>query len=211
MHILGQTALGVVILLLLAALVAVKWAATGSVMQEKPSGGFWLWLIHLFNMFFLLIANPLAGILLVANYLDTTDVTRVAVNSRPVLLVLEIGGFALYILGYALMAWALLSLGRIYQVGGSIPREADRIVTAGPYALVRHPMYLAALCISLGLACVIQSLAYLAVFKIYLILILALIPLEEKRLRAAYGEAYNAYARKAGALIPFIIHPRGNH
>jgi protein-S-isoprenylcysteine O-methyltransferase Ste14 len=202
MHYLGQTILGIVILLLLGMLVVVKWLATGSVMQEKPTGGFWLWLIHLFNMFFMLIANPLAGVLLVMNYLDAADVTRIAVNSHVLLAVLEIGGLALYVLGYALMAWALLSLGRVYQVGGSAPRAADKIVTAGPYALVRHPMYLAALCISLGLACVIQSLAYLAVFIIYLALILSLIPHEEKRLRDAYGESYAAYREKVNALVP---------
>lgn len=92
MHILGQTGLGLAILALLAALVAVKHAATGSIMQERLSGGAWLWLIHLFNMFFLLIANPLAGVLLVTHYLDAADVTRVALNSRPLLLALEIGG-----------------------------------------------------------------------------------------------------------------------
>jgi protein-S-isoprenylcysteine O-methyltransferase Ste14 len=204
MHILGQTGLGVAILLLLAALVAVKRAATGTIMQERPSGGFWLWFIHLFNMFFLLVANPLAGVLLVTHYLDAADVTRVTVNNHALLLVLEIGGLALYVLGFALMAWALISLGRVYQVGGSTPRAADRIITAGPYALVRHPMYLAALCISLGLACMIQSLAYFAVFIIYLALILSLIPHEEKNLRDAYGDAYSAYQKRVGALIPYM-------
>ena len=207
MHILGQTGLGVAILALLSALVIVKRAATGSIMQERPSGGFWLWLIHLFNMFFLLVANPLAGILLVTHYLDAADITRVAVDSRPLLLVLEIGGLALYVMGFALMAWALITLGRTYQLGGSAPRAADKIVTAGPYSLVRHPMYLSALCIALGLACMIQSLAYLAVFIIYLALILPLIPYEERNLRAAYGDAYAAYQRKVGALIPRIRIP----
>lgn len=202
MHILGQTGLGLAILALLAALVAVKHAATGSIMQERLSGGAWLWLIHLFNMFFLLIANPLAGVLLVTHYLDAADVTRVALNSRPLLLALEIGGLALYVMGFALMAWALITLGRTYQLGGSAPRAADTIVTAGPYALVRHPMYLAALSIALGLACMIQSLAYLAVFIIYLALILPLIPHEERSLRDAYGDAYASYQRKVGALIP---------
>jgi len=44
-------------------------------------------------------------------------------------------------------------------------------------------MYTAALSISLGFACLTQSLAIFSVFCIYLVLILRLIPLEEKELQ----------------------------
>jgi protein-S-isoprenylcysteine O-methyltransferase len=116
---------------------------------------------------------------------------------------LEAAGLALYVSGYILMGWALIRLGGNYQLGGSDPRASDVMVVAGPYRLVRHPMYTAALSISLGLACLTQSLAGFAVFAVYLILIALLMPLEEEGLRRAYGEQYAAYERKTGRLIPY--------
>ena len=62
------------------------------------------------------------------------------------------------------------------------------MVTGGPFKLVRNPMYTGALSISLGLACLTQSGAFLAVFFIYLVMIIPLISLEEKGLRNAFGE-----------------------
>jgi protein-S-isoprenylcysteine O-methyltransferase len=118
---------------------------------------------------------------------------------------LEIAGLALYVLGFLLMAGALITLGRCYQLGGSAPRSEDKMIINGPYKLVRHPMYTAALSISLGLAGLIQSLAFFCVFCIYLVLIIPLIPMEEDGLRKAYGEQYDTYRQKVRKLIPFIF------
>ena len=65
-------------------------------------------------------------------------------------------------------------------------------------------MYTAVLCISLGLACLIQSLAFFAVFGIYLVLIVLLIPVEEKALQRVYGEQYVTYRHKVKKLVPFL-------
>ncbi len=110
----------------------------------------------------------------------------------------------LLMIGYLLMAWALIRLAGNYQLGGSLPRATDEMVVVGPYKLVRHPMYTAALSISLGLACLIQSLAFFALFGIYLVLIIGLIPVEEEGLRRAYGEPYRAYQQKVKKLIPSL-------
>lgn len=190
-------------LLLLGLLVIIKQVATGAIL-EKPKGNFRIWLVNTFNLFFLLIANPVAAILLITRRLEVVDPTRLALDNPWLVLGLEIGGLGLYGLGYLLMAWALIRLGGNYQVGGSPPRGADELVVAGPYRLMRHPMYTAALAISLGLAGLIQSLAYFAVFWIYLVLILLLIPVEEEGLRRAYGEQYIAYQQKVSKLVPLV-------
>jgi len=59
---LDQTILGTVILLMLGVPVVVKRIATGSIIREKPEGGPFLWFTHIFNLFFLLIVNPLGGL-----------------------------------------------------------------------------------------------------------------------------------------------------
>ncbi len=203
MHLLDQTLLGIGILCLLALLVIVKQLATGSIV-EKPRGTLLLQTVNSFNLFFLLVVNPLAAILLIMGRLATMDPTHFIVSEPGILMILELVGLVLYVIGFLLMVWALITLGRNYQLGGSTPRSADKLVVAGPYRLIRHPMYTAALVIALGLACLVQSLAFFAVFCIYLVLILALVPTEEDALRTAYGEQYGVYRQRTRKLIPFV-------
>ncbi len=203
MHLFDQTLLGIGILCLLALLVIVKQLATGSIL-EKPRGTLLLQTVNSFNLFFLLVVNPLAAILLIMGRLTTVDPTHFTISEPGILMILEIIGLVLYVIGFLLMVWALITLGRNYQLGGSAPRSADKLVVAGPYRLIRHPMYTAALVIALGLACLVQSGAFFAVFCIYLGLILGLVPTEEDALRTAYGEQYGVYRQKTRKLIPFV-------
>ncbi len=203
MHLLGPSILGIVIVLLLGALVVIKQVATGSVL-DKPQGTLLIQVVNIFNLFFLLIVNPLAAVGLIAGVLAALDPTHLAVGSGWLLMCLEAAGLALYVVGFGLMGWALLTLGRFYQLGGSAPRAQDRMVMQGPYGLIRHPMYSAALCISLGLSLLIQSAAFFGVFVVYVVLILRLVPAEEAELEKAYGAEYAEYERKTRRLVPAI-------
>jgi protein-S-isoprenylcysteine O-methyltransferase Ste14 len=201
MHLLNQRALGVAILLLLGMLVVVKQKATGSIL-DKPRGKLLVWIVNAFNLCFLLIVNPLAALLLITLRLETVDPGHLILDVPWLLTVLEMAGLALYVMGFLLMAWALTRLGGRYQPGGVAPRDTDEMVTDGPYGLIRHPMYTAALSISLGLTCLTQSLVLASVFCIYLVLIVVLIPMEEEGLRHAYGQRYLAYQHKVSKLLP---------
>jgi protein-S-isoprenylcysteine O-methyltransferase Ste14 len=203
MYLLDQRIFGFTILFLLGILVIVKQAATGSVL-DKPKGSFLVQLVNIYNLFFLLVVNPLAAILLITRRLVTIDPTRIIVHGLWLSVVIEIIGMATYITGYFIMAWALVTLGRNYQLGGSTPRDTDEIVMAGPYRFLRHPMYLAALCISLGLALLTKSLGFFAVFCVYLVFILFLIPIEEEEMLRTYNERFIAYSMKAKKIIPFL-------
>jgi protein-S-isoprenylcysteine O-methyltransferase Ste14 len=202
MHLLHQWILGIIILALLGTLVTVKKVATGNVL-DKPAGNLMVQLVNIYNLFFLLIVNPLAAIALIGQRLDVIDPGHLTIEEPLIVLAAELLGLVMYVSGYLLMAWALITLGRNYQLGGSAPRSEDRMITDGPYKLARHPMYTAALSISLGLALLVQSWAFLCVFFVYLTLILLLIPMEEEKLLDAYGEQYLSYKRKTGKLIFF--------
>jgi protein-S-isoprenylcysteine O-methyltransferase Ste14 len=204
MHIIDQRVLGILIVILLASLVAVKRAATGTIL-EKPEPKLLLWLVNIFNLFFLLIANPLAAILLITGKIKDIDPSSLAIDSEWLLIIIEICGFIIYLTGFFLMAWALIRLGSNYQLGGNNPRTTDTMIFSGPYTLIRHPMYTAALCIAFGLACLIESLICLFAFIIYLVLILLLIPIEEENLLRAYGKQYPEYQQKVKKLVPFIF------
>jgi protein-S-isoprenylcysteine O-methyltransferase Ste14 len=202
MHLLSQQVLGILIVLLLVMLVVVKRAATGSIL-ETPKGGSLLWLVNIFNLLFLLVINPLAAILLLMEKINMVDPSFLTITNGPVLILLETAGLIMYLFGFLLMAWALIILGRNYQLGGVDPRATDKMVFNGPYTYLRHPMYTAALSIALGLACLIQSLACFVAFSLYLVLIVLLIPYEEESLVKAYGETYIQYKQKVRRLLPF--------
>lgn len=210
MSLLGPSALGIFIGVLLGLLVFVKWFATGAVL-DRPQGTFLVQLVNVFNLFFLLIVNPLTAVLLLLGMLPAVDLTHLRITAPLVVTVVEIAGLLLYLTGFFLMAWALLTLTRNYQLGGMAPRPEDSIITGGPYRLIRHPMYAAAMCISAGLTLLVQSCVLLGVFLVYLVLILRLIPLEEERLLRAYGDQYEVYRRRTRALVFFLPAPAGHN
>ncbi len=203
MHLLDQRILGIGLLLLLGTVVVVKRAATGTVL-DRPDGNLTAWTADVYNLVFLLVLNPLAAILLITRSLDRIDPTHLDLNVSWLPAVLEAAGILIYGLGCLLMAWALISLGRRFQAGGSTPRSADQMTFIGPYRFLRHPMYTAALCLALGLACLTLSLAGFAIFCIYVLLIILLIPVEEDGLRRAYGERYLVYEGKVNRLMPHL-------
>ena len=203
MRLIGQPLLGALMLLLLVALIAVKKAATGSIF-EKPPHRLLLWLVNAFNMLFLVVINPLAGILLLARKYPAVDGSRLTITPVWFLTIVEIAGAAFYLGGFLLMGWALITLGRSYQLGGSAPRTIDHLIVKGPYAFIRHPMYTAALGIAFGLFGLTQSLVALGIFAAYLALILLLVPVEDESLARAYGDAYVAHQRTVKRLIPYV-------
>lgn len=199
----GDASIGILIFVLLAVLVAVKQVATGSIL-DRPEGSLLVQAVNVFNLLFLLVVNPLAGVLLLSGRLAFVDPSHFVIRQSSLLATVQVFGLAAYLFGFTVMAWALLALGRTYQLGGLAPRPDDQLVTNGPYRVIRHPMYAAVLSISFGLACLTRSFVVLAVFGIYLVLIHLIVPIEENRLSSAYGGRYAVYQRATRRLVPFV-------
>lgn len=81
--------------------------------------------------------------------------------------------------------------------------QAPRLVTAGPYAYMRNPLYAGNLLIALGF-CVVANWwpAFLLCFWIYSYIYSAVIPHEEEALARAFGDAYARYKREVPRLRP---------
>jgi protein-S-isoprenylcysteine O-methyltransferase Ste14 len=203
MPLLDQRLVGVVILLVLALLVVVKKRATGSTV-DLPAGDPLLKTVNVFNLLFLLVLSPLAAAALITRTAATLDPTHLVIDSPRLASAVQVSGLLLYVSGYALMAWALVVLGRQYQPGGADPHAGDHIVIEGPYRIVRHPMYAAALLGALGLSLVMPSWMFFGLFWLYLALILAVIRREEEGLRRAFGVRYTEYQARVRALVPFL-------
>jgi protein-S-isoprenylcysteine O-methyltransferase Ste14 len=105
----------------------------------------------------------------------------------------------LVLIGNAFAVYILTHLGRSF----SILPESRKLVTSGPYQVVRHPLYLAEAVATLGaLIAFLSPWAFLLV-AVQITLQLVRIHYEEKVLRETFPE-YNDYAKKTWRLIPWI-------
>jgi protein-S-isoprenylcysteine O-methyltransferase Ste14 len=112
---------------------------------------------------------------------------------------LTIPGTIITIIGTLFAIYALAALGRFF---GVFP-EARGLMTRGPYAHVRHPVYLAEIIVSVGMILPILSGWTVALFIVFVALQYARAVLEERALTAAIPE-YAEYARRTWRIIPGI-------
>jgi protein-S-isoprenylcysteine O-methyltransferase Ste14 len=125
---------------------------------------------------------------------------RVEGELRWLLSGLQLAGVA--ITAVATRAVNGLSLAGIQQATGRTPRE-DSITSAGPFALVRHPIYLGwVLMVGAAPSMTANRLLFAILSVSYLILA---IPWEETSLVAAHGDRYRAYQQAVRwRLIPKV-------
>ena len=115
----------------------------------------------------------------------------------------QYAGLAVCVVSAAFAAWAMWSLGRSYGIRMDI-FAGHRLVTAGPYALVRHPMYLGIVLFHIGASLALESTLLLAATLLYVVPLTAIrVVAEDKVLAAAFGEAFAAYRRSVPTLLPF--------
>jgi protein-S-isoprenylcysteine O-methyltransferase Ste14 len=81
------------------------------------------------------------------------------------------------------------------------PRANARLVTSGPYAWVRHPMYLAVLLFAAGFLLGWRGLPHVAAFTVLAVVLHAKAGREERLLRQRFPE-YAAYAARTARIIP---------
>ena len=100
--------------------------------------------------------------------------------------------------------WVFRSIGGNISETELVKKEGD-LVTSGPYRYIRHPLYAGALLFLLALSLVFKdwiilgySLMAILAFRILVI------PTEEKMLLESFGEEYECYQSRTGALLPWI-------
>ena len=110
-------------------------------------------------------------------------------------------GLAFGAAGLFLLVWAIVTLLR-HQTTVLPHAGATRLVTDGPYARFRNPIYLADILILFGLAEVTKNVWFAIAAPLFGVLVtwLAILP-EERHLAAKFGEAWHTYASKTRRLI----------
>jgi protein-S-isoprenylcysteine O-methyltransferase Ste14 len=116
---------------------------------------------------------------------------------RPSDPVLIVGGCFLYL-------WGLRALGPMFSPSsgfGVALFAGHRLITAGPYALVRHPMYLGVMLAAWGSLLLFRTWAVLG-FAIMMFGLVFRARREERVLADEFGDAWRAYAARVPAWLP---------
>lgn len=111
-------------------------------------------------------------------------------------------GLVLFGLGLAATLYAQLTMGESWRVGVD-ESERTALVTDGPFALVRNPIFAAMIPTSLGLALMVPNVVAWAGFAaLVLALEIQVRLVEEPYLRRVHGQAYARYAARTGRFAP---------
>ncbi len=114
-------------------------------------------------------------------------------------------GLLIFAAGLSFILWGAYTLQKAVFV------PENKLVAAGPYRYVRHPMYSGGIIGAFGLALYAGSEAGV-VYSFVLALVLSHIAdAEEEELRARFGKEYGEYAGKVPKLFPRVWRHRLEH
>lgn len=133
---------------------------------------------------------------------------------RPIPLVLpmplRIGALILGALfafpGLALYWWGAGTLGEMYKPASALGVQLNaehRLITYGPFALVRHPLYLGLQLAAFGSLLIYRTWTLVFVALNFLALVLRA-RREEEALAAEFGAEWGAYARRVPGWVPGV-------
>jgi protein-S-isoprenylcysteine O-methyltransferase Ste14 len=112
-------------------------------------------------------------------------------------------GVVLCAAGVTFAIWARVYLGRNWGMPMSL-KENPELVTTGPYAFVRHPIYTGVLLAMLGCAFG-AGLWWLAIFVAAGMYFIYSAVVEEKLMVQQFPNQYPDYKKRTKMLIPFVL------
>lgn len=112
---------------------------------------------------------------------------------------------ALALAASALFIWSRRTMGRSWSLVAQTG-DALRLATDGPFAHVRHPIYVALFLMLLATAIGLHHLRNLAIaVPLYALGTMQRVAIEERLLRTRFSEAYDAYARRVRRFVPGLF------
>jgi protein-S-isoprenylcysteine O-methyltransferase Ste14 len=114
-------------------------------------------------------------------------------------------GIAAGLSSFVLRAWAARYLGVFWSMHIEL-REGHPLVAKGPYAWIRHPIYLAAAFELLGAVLLLESWwGFVGALVLFVPALVFRIVLEEKAMIAHFGDHYRTYMTTTPAIVPFRL------
>ena len=110
-------------------------------------------------------------------------------------------GFAIGLASLGFWSWTQVALGKEWSPQLQLRKE-HHLVTTGPYARIRHPLYTAMIGYGTSLALVTANWLFIIFAIIAAGLTFARVPKEEQMLIQKFGENYKAYMQRTGRFFP---------
>ncbi len=143
-------------------------------------------------------------IAIVIIHISNKDINQVGYAAlAPHNLVIAVVGVCLFIAGLSYAIWARIYLGRNWGMPMT-RKEEPELVTSGPYAYARHPIYTGMLLGMLGTSLAV-SLYWLVFFCLNTVYFMYSAKHEEGYLRQQFPKQYPAYMKRTKMLLPFIF------
>jgi protein-S-isoprenylcysteine O-methyltransferase Ste14 len=118
--------------------------------------------------------------------------------------VVHVAGIALFAIGLAGVVGSQQMMGRSWRVGVD-ESERTQLVTAGPFQLVRNPIFTAMIVAQLGIALIVPSVVALVGVALLVASLEAQTRLvEEPYLLRKHGRVYAEYAARVGRFLPGV-------
>ncbi|HEX6308562.1 MAG TPA: isoprenylcysteine carboxylmethyltransferase family protein [Longimicrobiales bacterium] len=115
-----------------------------------------------------------------------------------------LAGAALALTGALFAAWAKARLGKLFSPQLGI-QEGHRLITSGPYAVVRHPMYLGLIDFIVGSALYWNDPALLMVAGLFVLYFAVQSRIEEQFFAAHFGREWQEYRARTPRLFPRVL------
>jgi protein-S-isoprenylcysteine O-methyltransferase Ste14 len=113
-------------------------------------------------------------------------------------------GAAITIAGLLFAVWARQYLGRNWSSSVTI-KQGHELITTGPYAVVRHPIYTGILTGLLGVAIAMSQVRGFIVPALFFLAFWLKLRREEQFMRSQFGDVYTTYAHHTSALVPYLF------
>jgi protein-S-isoprenylcysteine O-methyltransferase Ste14 len=124
-----------------------------------------------------------------------------AVLSVPLPVWLRWAGVVLGTISFVLYIWSQATLGRAWSPHLQT-RQKHGLITSGPYARIRHPIYLALLGFLSGIALLTANWFFIALLAVSIVVLVLRIPKEEQMMIEEFGEEYRTYMQRTGRFLP---------
>jgi len=102
-------------------------------------------------------------------------------------------------LGFTWICWK--RMGKSWRMGID-PNEKTQLIFSGPYAFVRHPIYALSCLLMIASALTIPSMLMLILATLHILFLQWEASREERYLVQTHGQAYTAYRRHVGRMLP---------
>jgi protein-S-isoprenylcysteine O-methyltransferase Ste14 len=122
-----------------------------------------------------------------------------AINNHIVMSV----GLLIFLIGFIIAIWARRHLGKNWGMPMA-QKQNPELITSGPYAYIRHPIYTGVLLMALG-SFLIVNMYWLIVFIVAAVFFIYSAVSEEKLMTKQFPKVYPSYKAKTKMLVPFVF------